>query len=231
MARGVPSTVSPLCPVAPEQPGRARSGVRLQPCGKDANGDYANRVGDGLQNRAWLGSTPAIASHRIRAKRDGYMPPLVSGFAVRRQHAGQGAHHHRRSRHTTVHMVAVPHRRHLRRRNGLPIARRTRLRSSVGQSSIPLTFSPRLKPGDSLSRGRGFLRGLFPSTGALLRRFECPRRRVPPVRRIGCSSRRCRLGRGGCRIAGSPIRGRSTVSSHCCSRRWNRVDCLDTSGR
>lgn len=26
----------------------------------------ANRVGDGLQNRAWLGSTPAIASHRIR---------------------------------------------------------------------------------------------------------------------------------------------------------------------
>lgn len=66
-------------------------------------------------------------------KRDGYMPPLVSGFAVRRQHAGQGAHHHRRSRHTTVHMVAVPHRRHLRRRNGLPIVRRTRLRSSVGQ--------------------------------------------------------------------------------------------------
>lgn len=33
---------------------------------RDANGDYANRVGDGLQNRAWLGSTPAIASHRIR---------------------------------------------------------------------------------------------------------------------------------------------------------------------
>lgn len=109
---------------------------------RDATGDYANRVGDGLQNRAWLGSTPAIASHRIRAKRDGYMPPLVSGFAVRRQHAGQGAHHHRRSRHTTVHMVAVPHRRHLRRRNGLPIARRTRLRSSVGQSSIPIKCRP-----------------------------------------------------------------------------------------
>lgn len=33
---------------------------------RDAIGDYANRVGDGLQNRAWLGSTPAIASHRIR---------------------------------------------------------------------------------------------------------------------------------------------------------------------
>lgn len=49
---------------------------------RDANGDYANRVGDGLQNRAWLGSTPAITSHRIRAKRGGYMPPSVSGFAV-----------------------------------------------------------------------------------------------------------------------------------------------------
>lgn len=33
---------------------------------RDAIGEYANRVGDGLQNRAWLGSTPAIASHRIR---------------------------------------------------------------------------------------------------------------------------------------------------------------------
>ena len=33
-------------------------------------------------------------------------------------------------------MVVVPHRRHLRRRDGLPIARRTCLRSSVGKGSI-----------------------------------------------------------------------------------------------
>lgn len=84
MACGVPSTVFPsYFPVAPELADQAKGAASaFDRAERDANGDYANRVGDGLQNRAWLGSTPAIASHRIRAKRGGYMPPSVSGFAV-----------------------------------------------------------------------------------------------------------------------------------------------------
>lgn len=68
MACGVPSTVFPS--YFSRCAGTARSGKgaasAFDRAERDANGDYANRVGDGLQNRAWLGSTPAIASHRIR---------------------------------------------------------------------------------------------------------------------------------------------------------------------
>lgn len=71
MACGVPSTVFPsYFPVAPEQPGRARE--RRPPSTVRKGTPTAitpTGVGDGLQNRAWLGSTPAIASHRIRARR------------------------------------------------------------------------------------------------------------------------------------------------------------------
>ena len=56
-----------LFPVAPEQPSRAKE---RRPPSTVRKGTppaiEANRVGNGLQNRAWLGSTPAIASHRIR---------------------------------------------------------------------------------------------------------------------------------------------------------------------
>lgn len=71
-----------LFPVAPEQPSRARSGVRLQPCGK---GRHRR-----LRQPGWRRSAkPCMAGFDSRNrlssdtdKRDGYMPPLVSGFAV-----------------------------------------------------------------------------------------------------------------------------------------------------
>jgi len=68
MARGVPSTVFlPFCfPLRRNSPVGQRSGVRLQPCGKGRRRRLSQPGWRRLQNRAWLGSTPAIASHRIR---------------------------------------------------------------------------------------------------------------------------------------------------------------------
>lgn len=61
----------------------------------------------------------------------------------------------------------------------------------AGITIILLTSSPRLKPGDSLVSRQGFPEGTCsPPTEVSLRRFEGPRRRVPPVRRIGCFWRR-----------------------------------------
>lgn len=54
-----------------------------------------------------------------------------------------------------------------------------------------LTSSPQLKPGDSLPHGKDLpVETCSPPTEVSLRRFEGPRRRVPPVRRIGCFWRR-----------------------------------------
>lgn len=54
-----------------------------------------------------------------------------------------------------------------------------------------LTSSPQLKLGDSLPHGKDLpVETCSPPTEVLLRRFEGPRRRVPPVRRIGCFWRR-----------------------------------------
>lgn len=62
---------------------------------------------------------------------------------------------------------------------------------TVVDADMLLTSSPRLKPGDSLVLRQGFPEGTCsPPTEVLLRRFEGPRRRVPPVRRIGCFWRR-----------------------------------------
>ena len=61
----------------------------------------------------------------------------------------------------------------------------------AGITIILLTSSPRLKPGDSLVSRQWFPEGTCsPPTEVSLRRFEGPRRRVPPVRRIGCFWRR-----------------------------------------
>lgn len=84
MARGVPSTVFlPFCfPLRRNSPVGQRSGVRLQPCGK---GRHRR-----LRQPGWRRSAkPCMAGFDSRNrlssdtdKRDGYMPPLVSGFAV-----------------------------------------------------------------------------------------------------------------------------------------------------
>ena len=63
--------------------GQSGRGAGVRPtCGKDANGDYANRVGNGLQNRDTAGFDSRNRLSSDTDKRDGYMPPLVSGFAV-----------------------------------------------------------------------------------------------------------------------------------------------------
>ena len=57
----------PFCfPLRRNSPVGQRSGVRLQPCGKGRHRRLRQPGWRRLQNRAWLGSTPAIASHRIR---------------------------------------------------------------------------------------------------------------------------------------------------------------------
>lgn len=84
MARGVPSTVFlPFCfPLRRNSPVGQGAASAFNRAERDANGDYANRVGDGLQNRDTAGFDSRNRLSSDTDKRDGYMPPLVLGFAV-----------------------------------------------------------------------------------------------------------------------------------------------------